>query len=296
MPTNTIFLKKCLFIEVIITERYNKRSFWWLPPYPMIKTSKSHENYRELVWRLAKTDFKLRYHASVLGYVWVILKPLLLFMIMNFVFSHLFNLGGPNNPYYPLELLTAILLFQFFAEATMTGMMSLVSKAQLVTKIYVPRWTIVLGSTMNALFIYGMNLIVLAGFFVVYHKMPSLLGIFMFITYSIILYVLAVAFSFLTAPFYVRFRDLGNTWEVLLQLVMYSAPVVYPLSLMPFKIQSLILMNPFAFLIHFAKQALIYDHYATFGHFVWLLLGIIFAVFLAFLVFRKYEKTVAELI
>ena len=149
---------------------------------------------------------------------------------------------------------------------------------------------------MNALFVYGMNLIVLAGFFVYYHKLPSFAGISMFVIYSIILYVLAVAFSFLSAPFYVRFRDLGNTWEVLLQLLMYSAPVVYPLSLMPLKIQGLILMNPFAFLIHFAKQALIYNHYATFGHFILLLLGIVFAVFLAFLVFRKYEKTVAELI
>src|ERR1035437_759325 len=131
---------------------------------------KSHENYRELVLRLAKTDFKLRYHSSILGYVWAILKPLLMFTILNFVFSTLFHLGGINNPYYPLELLTGLLLFNFFAEGTMTGMMSLVSKAQLVTKIYVPRWTIVLGSTMNALFIFGMNLIVLAVFFAIYHK------------------------------------------------------------------------------------------------------------------------------
>ena len=258
--------------------------------------SKSHENYRELVWRLAKTDFKLRYHGSVLGYVWVILKPLLMFTIMNFVFSSIFNFRNSGTPDYPLELLTALLLFQFFSEATITGMMSLVSKAQLVTKIYVPRWTIVLGSTMNALFIFCMNLIVLAIFFIVYHKVPSLEGILVFAVFSLILYILAVAFSFLTAPFYVRFRDLGNTWEVILQVLMYSAPVVYPLSVMPEKLQHLLLLNPFAFIINFAKQGLINDAFTTVGHFFLLLLGVVIAIVLSFLVFRKYEKNVAELI
>src|ERR1035437_7615362 len=137
---------------------------------------KSHENYRELVMRLAKTDFKLRYHGSVLGYVWAILKPLLMFTILNFVFSSLFNFRNSGTPNYPLELLTGLLMFNFFSEGTMSGMNSLLSKAQLVTKIYVPRWTIVLGSTVNALFVYGMNLIVLILFFFIYHKVPTFFG------------------------------------------------------------------------------------------------------------------------
>ena len=146
---------------------------------------KSHENYRELVIRLAKTDFKLRYHGSFLGYVWVILKPLLMFAVLNFVFSSLFNFKNSGNPYYPLELLTSLLLFQFFAEGTMIGMTSLISKAQLVTKIYVPRWTIVLGSTINNLFVFCMNLFVLVFFFFLYHKIPTISGVIMFLLYAI---------------------------------------------------------------------------------------------------------------
>jgi ABC-2 type transport system permease protein len=257
---------------------------------------KSHENYKELVWRLARTDFKLRYHGSVLGYVWVILKPLLMFTILNFVFSSIFNFRNSGTPDYPLELLTGLLLFQFFSEATMTGMTSLVSKAQLVTKIYVPRWTIVLGSTMNALFIFGMNLIVLAIFFGIYHKMPTLGGFLTFLMYSVILYILAVAFSFLTAPFYVRFRDLSNTWEVILSVLMYASPIIYPLTMMSEKIQNLILLNPFAFIVHYAKQGLISDAYTTVWYFIMLFSGVVFACFLSYIVFRKYEKTVAELI
>jgi ABC-2 type transport system permease protein len=258
--------------------------------------TKSHENYRELVMRIAKTDFKLRYHGSVLGYVWVILKPLLMFTILNFVFSSIFNYRNSGTPYYPLELLTGLLLFQFFSEATMTGLTSLVAKAQLVTKIYVPRWTLVLGSTMNAMFIFGMNLIVLAIFFAIYHKVPSLLGIGLFVVYSLLLYILALAFSFLTAPLYVRFRDLSTIWEVLLSGIMYASPIIYPITIMPLKVRTILMLDPVAFIINYSKQGLINGEFADGLHFVALFLGIILAVVLAFLVFRKYEKTVAELI
>lgn len=257
---------------------------------------KKHENYKELVLRLAKTDFKLRYHASVLGYVWAILKPLLMFTVLNFVFSKLFHLGGINNPYYPLELLTALLLFNFFAEGTMTGMMSLVSKAQLVTKIYVPRWTIVLGSTMNALFVFGMNLIVLVFFFVLYHKIPTLAGVVMFLIYAILLYVLIVAFSFLTAPLYVRFRDLSMIWEVLLSVLMYAAPIVYPLTMVPERLRQIFLLNPLAFIINYSKEGLINNNFILLSHFIFLLVGIAVITIISFSIFKKYEKRVAELI
>jgi len=258
--------------------------------------AKSHENYKELVWRLAKTDFKLRYHQSVLGYFWAILKPLLMFTILNFVFSTLFHLGGVNNPYYPLELLTGLLMFNFFSEGTMTGMMSLVSKAQLVTKIYVPRWTIVLGSTMNALFVFCMNLIVLVLFFFIYQKIPTLSGIIMFLVYAILLYILIIAFSFLTAPFFVRFRDLSMIWEVFLSVLMYLAPIVYPLSLVPERFRQIFLLNPLAFIINFSKQGLISNNFTSGWHFLTLLLSVIIVFAVSFLIFKKSEKKVAEFI
>jgi ABC-2 type transport system permease protein len=257
---------------------------------------KRHENYKELVLRLAKTDFKLRYHGSALGYVWVILKPLLMFTILNFVFSTLFNLRTSATPYYPLELLTALLIFQFFSEGTMSGMTSLVSKAQLVTKIYVPRWTIVLGSTMNALFIFGMNLIVLSFFFVLYGKMPSLTGVIMFIIYSALLYILIVAFSFLTASLYVRFRDLVTIWEVLLSVLMYASPIVYPLAMMPERIQHLILINPLAFIINYSKQGLVSNNFTSPKYFIILFFCTIIILIVSFLIFKKSEKKVAEFI
>lgn len=260
---------------------------------PHIRT---HENYKELVMRLAKTDFKLRYHGSVLGYFWAILKPLLMFTILNFVFSNIFNFRNSGTPYYPLELLTALLMFQFFSEGTMNGMASLVSKAQLVTKIYVPRWTIVLGSTVNALFIFGMNMVVLALFFILYHKIPSLSGILMFMIYSILLYVLIVAFSFLTSTLYVRFRDLITIWEVILSVLLYASPIIYPITMMPEKIQNLMLVNPLAFIINYSKEGLISNNFTNIKYFSILFFCTVSILIVSYLLFKRNERKVAEYI
>ena len=255
-----------------------------------------HENYKELILRLARTDFKLRYHGSVLGYVWAILKPLLLFTILNFVFSSVFNFKNSGTPLYSLELITGLLIFQFFSEGTMSGMNAFLSKAQLVTKIYVPRWTLIVSSTMNSLFVFGVNLLVLVVFFVVYGVVPSMASIFMFLLYIVLLYVLILSFSFITAPLLIRFRDLSMIWEVLLSVIMYAAPIVYPLSMMSENIQRALLFNPVGFIIHFSKQGLISNHFATTSQIILFICCLAVFATLSFFVFRKYEKKVAEYI
>ncbi|NLC31444.1 MAG: ABC transporter permease, partial [Candidatus Moranbacteria bacterium] len=182
---------------------------------------KKHENYKELIWMLAKTDFKLRYHGSVLGYLWALLKPLLTFTVLNFVFSSIFNPRGTGENTYSLQLIVGLMMYYFFAEGTSAGMASLLSKAQLVTKIYVPRWTIILASTVNATMIFLMNLVVIVGLFIYKGFMPSLPSIFLFLLFSIFIYVIVLAFSLVTAPLYVKFRDLAMIWDVLLMIILY---------------------------------------------------------------------------
>lgn len=255
---------------------------------------RKHENYKELVMRLAKTDFKLRYHGSALGYLWAILRPLLMFTILNFVFSSIFNFRNSGTPNYPLELLTGILMFQFFSEGTVSGMNALLAKSQLVTKIYIPRWTIILGSTVNALFVYGMNLIVLSVFFVIYGITPSIPAILMFFFLSALLYIIIIAFSFLTAPLLVRFRDLSMIWEVLLQVLMYASPIIYPLAMMPEYIQKIMLFNPLAFIIHFSKRGLIENYFTNFSNVLYLTIGVIVIFAVSLLIYKKTERRVAE--
>lgn len=254
----------------------------------------SHENYKELIWALAKTDFKLRYHGSVLGYLWALLKPLLTFAILNFVFSSMFNPRSTGANTYSLQLLVSLMMFYFFSEGTSAGMSSLLSKAQLVTKIYVPRWTIILASTINATLIFLMNLIVIAFFFAIKGFMPSLAAIGMFLLFSIFIYIIVLSFALITAPLYVKFRDLAMIWEVLLMIIMYASPIIYPLATLPVAYHKFILLNPLAFIIHFTKESLINNHFADPKQYA-VFIAIVFGTFaLSILSYRKFIAKVAE--
>jgi ABC-type polysaccharide/polyol phosphate export permease len=260
----------------------------------MIKNMTKHENYKELIWMLAKTDFKLRYHGSVLGYLWAILKPLLMFTILNFVFSSLFNARGTGIPYYSLQLLVGIILFNFFSEGTMAGMNSLLSKSQLVTKIYVPRWTIIMASTVNSALIFLMNILVIIFFFAFNRFMPSFEAILLFVVFSVFTYVIIFGFALLTAPLYVKFRDLSMIWEVIISILFYASPIVYSLQMMPAKMQKIMLLNPMAFIIHFTKEGLINNHFADFWKTVIFTVTVALAFILGVYSYRKLAPTVAE--
>lgn len=246
------------------------------------EVSGQYKKYKNLIWMLAVTDFKLRYQSSFLGYIWALLQPLLLFLILNFVFSSLFARDG-GIEYYSLQLITSLMIFLFFSEATSAGLRSLVSKSQLVTKIYVPRWTIIIASTVNALLIFLTNLVVIVGFFAWYQFLPSLQSMLIFVFFILMLYVSIIGFSLATAPLYVRFRDAAMIWDVVTRALMYLSPILYPLSLLPEKWHQYILLNPLAFVIHFNKEALINNHFAeiwqytVFGTIVFLMaaLGVI---------------------
>lgn len=255
---------------------------------------RKHENYRELVWMLAKTDFKLRYHGSVLGYLWAILKPLLMFTILNFVFSSIFNPRSTGNEFYSLQLLVGIILFNFFSEGTSAGMGSLLTKSQLVTKIYVPRWTIILASTLNAALIFLMNLIVVVAFFTIKGFMPSFSSILISILFAILMYIIILSFAFFTAPLYVKFRDLSMIWEVVSTMLFYATPIFYSLTMMPVYIQRILLINPTAFIIHFTKTSLIDNHFPDIWQSVAFVSIVGIAFVLSLLSYKKLAPRVAE--
>ena len=213
-------------------------------------------NYWELVWVLAKTDFKLRYHGSILGYIWVVLKPLSMFLILNFVFSTIFNPMNTGIQNYSLQLFSGIVIFNFFHEGTIVGLGSIYQKSSLITKIYIPRWIVILSSTIQSSLIFLMNLIIVVLFFSWYKFWPGLSSIMACIFYIILTYIIILSFSLVTAPIYAKYRDLMSIWEVLLSALFYATPVIYPLTILPERYQYLILINPMAYIVHSIKNAL----------------------------------------
>jgi ABC-type polysaccharide/polyol phosphate export permease len=176
----------------------------------------------------------------------------------------------------------------------MAGMSSLLTKSQLVTKIYVPRWTIIVAATINSAMIFLMNLLVIVFFFAINRFMPSIESILLALIFCVFTYIIILAFGLLAAPLYVKFRDLSMIWEVLLSLLFYGTPIVYSLQMMPAKVQKYILLNPMAFIIHFTKEGLINNHFADFWKTVTFLITVVLAFALGIFSYNKLAPSIAE--
>lgn len=256
-----------------------------------MKRSTQHQLH--LIWALAKTDFKLRYQGSVLGFIWALLKPLLLFVILNLVFSHLF---GSEVPYYSLQLLTAILLWTFFAEGTAMGLTSMMSKGHILTKIAFPRWVIVVASSLQSLMTFVINLLILLVALLVMGVPLELWQLLLFVGYCFIIYLVVVAFSLFAAPLFLRFRDVNQIWEVLLITGFYAAPIIYPLSIIPPWLQPWLYLNPMTFVIEHAKAVLFLGEVSRLDHHLLYLSLVGLALLFAWLFFRRVESRVIELL
>lgn len=214
---------------------------------------RQQKNSWYLVWILSKTDFQLRYHGSVLGFLWAVLKPLFIFLILNFVFSQLF--GGSRE--YSLGLLTGLIIWNFFAEGSMSGLGALLSKGHILKKINAPTWTMVVASSLTSLYTFLLSLGILAVFFAAYGVVPHPLAILACLPFLVILYVLILALGFLLSPLYVLFRDLNQIWEVVLNAGFYATPIIYPATSLPADIRDILMLNPLSIIIESCKQLLL---------------------------------------
>jgi ABC-2 type transport system permease protein len=221
----------------------------------LVKKILSKQN-RALLAELIRTDFKLRYQGSVLGYAWSLLRPLFMFVILYVVFVKAFPLGK-GIPHYPVYLFIGIVLWNFFSEMTSQSLGSIVGRSDLIRKIRIPRWIIVFSSSISALINLGLNLLVLALFMVLNHVdiLPSIIYL-PFILAEVYLFALGVSL-FLSAAF-VKFRDLSYIWDVILQAGFYLAPILYPLSkITNITLQKVLLLNPMAQALQDARYAAI---------------------------------------
>lgn len=255
---------------------------------------------RALLSELVRTDFKLRYQGSVLGYAWSLLRPLLIFVILYIVFVKFLKLGA-GVPHYPIYLLLGIVIWNFFIEMTMQSTTSIVGRGDLIRKIRIPRWMIVFSSSISALINLGLNLIVVAAF-MAFNNVGILDTLPLAVLALIEVYLLALGLSFLLAALFVKFRDISYIWEVVLQAGFYITPILYPLSrITNVTLQKIIMLNPMAQAIQDARYTAV-THQTDTAYKIfnggWHEL-IPFAVVIVFLVgglsyFRKESKYFAE--
>jgi ABC-2 type transport system permease protein len=198
----------------------------------------------DLLWLMAVTDFKKNYFDTVLGYLWSLVRPLLLFAVLLFVFTQIVKIGE-NTPNYPVILLFNIVLYSFFQEATTNSVTSVVSQEGIVRKTQFPRLVIPLATVLTAAFNFGLNLIVVFIFILAWGIDPTW-------TWLLFPFALALIFVFTTAvatmlsALYVRFRDIQIIWTVVAQVLFYATPILYPISAVPETYQHILMVNPLA--------------------------------------------------
>lgn len=213
-----------------------------------------------LLRRLVITEFKLRYQGSVLGYLWSLLRPLFLFVILYFVFVHFLRIGS-DVPHWPVALLLGIVLWNFFAEVTGLGLNSIVERGDILRKINFPKYIIVLSGSISALINLGINLAVI-GVFMIINGVNLHVDSLLSILYILELFIFSLGLSFLLAALFVRFRDINYIWEIATQGLFYASAIIYPLSLVIDKSQKLavlVLLNPIAQSIQDTRHVLISD-------------------------------------
>jgi len=198
----------------------------------------------DLLWLMSVTEFKRVYFGTVLGYVWSLVRPLMLFAVLLFVFTKVFKVGS-NLPYYPVLLLTGIVLYTFFQEATTNSVSSVVAQEGVVRKTQFPRLVIPLAVALTAAFNLSLNLVVVLGFVLAWGVEPSWSWLLLPIPFALT-FVYAAAISMALSVLYVRFRDVLIIWTVAAQVLFYATPILYPVEAVPETYQHLIFLNPLA--------------------------------------------------
>lgn len=216
---------------------------------------------RSILREMVSADFKVRYQSSVLGYLWSVLRPLFLFVILYVVFTFIFKIGK-GVPHYPVYLLLGIVIWNFFTETTIIGMSAVVSKGDLIRKISIPRYLTVLSSSASALINLGINLVVVLVFAFLNGVTPSLNWLLLPIP-LLELFVLSTSLAFFLSALYVRFRDIMYIWEVGLQAAFYATPVLYPLTAVPEQYRHYFFINPMAQIIQDARYLFVTDKTVT---------------------------------
>ena len=182
----------------------------------------------DLLYLIAVTDFKRTYFGTALGYLWSIGRPLLLFGVLLAVFTQAFRLGNGID-HYPVLLLTNIVLFGFFQEATMAAVGSVVGQEAIVRKTQFPRLIIPLSTVLTALFNLGLNLVVVVVFLLAFGVSPHWTWL-LFPVLLLWLLALTVAVALIVSALYPRFRDMAIIWGVASTALFYGTPLLYPLE------------------------------------------------------------------
>ena len=255
-----------------------------------------------LLKELVITEFKLRYQGSVLGYVWSLLRPIFIFLILYVVFVHFLQIGG-DIPHWPIAMLLGIVLWNFFSEVTNNGVTAIVNRGDVIRKINFPKYVIILASAISAFINLLLNLVVI-GIFMAINGVELSWSVLLAPVFILEIFVFALGLAFLLSAVFVKLRDINYIWEIIMQGLFYGSAVIYPIAMVVEKSEvmaKILLLNPIAQAIQDTRHVLVSEVNPTlFGltGSVWISLIpitiVVFTFILGALYFKKRSPYFAE--
>jgi ABC-2 type transport system permease protein len=255
-----------------------------------------------LLWLIATTDFKLTFFGTVLGYLWSLMRPLLLFAVLYVVFSQVFRIGG-DVPHYPVLLLFNLMLFNFFLEATGRSVDSVLKQENIVRKMQFPRMVIPLAVVLTSFFSLCLNMVIVFIFILASGVEP--MSTWLLLPLILVVFVVfTAATAMILSALFPRYRDVGQIWAVLSSVFFYGSPVLYPASFLVSNAPEfdwVLLINPFAPLLEQAHRWIIDPTAPTVlqnagSYWGWVGPGLVFVAVCAFAVwiFNRQAPLIAE--
>lgn len=250
--------------------------------------------YRELAYFLVKRDISVRYKQTVLGGLWAIIQPFFAMVVFSIFFGRMAKMPSDGVP-YPVFVYAGLLPWTYFAGALSAASESMVGNANLVSKVYFPRLVMPLAAVLSGLVDLFVASVVLAGM-MIFYGIGVGPGVIMLPPLILLTVACAAGAGFWLSALNVEYRDIRYTIPFLIQLWLFSSPVIYPTSIVPKDYQWLMALNPMAGVLKAFRAAVL-------GHqpFDWAALGISAAVIAAIFIsgmlyFRRMERTFADVI
>jgi len=254
------------------------------------RVRQGHAPFAGLVWTLIRTDFKTRYHGTMGGFVWALLKPLTMFLVLLAVFSYVFA----TDPQYKFDLIIGLFLYEFFQEATKAGLLSLRAKGYLLTKARFPSWIVVVTSASNAVITLALFSLVLVMFLGGTGRAPSASGVALYTVYLVLFLAIVTGFSLAASVLFMRYRDLNQVWEVVTHAGFFVAPIIYPIGIIPERMHAYLYAWPPTPIILFSRSVLLDGHVPSLLAHLLLLIVAALVLSVGALIYRARAPRVAE--
>jgi len=262
--------------------------------YKLLTANHIHElyRYRDLILRVAWSDFKLRYKNSALGFFWSLLDPLLMLVVLYVVFTNLMRI---QVEHYQLFLLLGIILWNFLDRGTSLSIWGIVGKPSLVQKVYFPRDILVISNCIMALMMTALEFVVFIVFMAVFRVVPGMTLAYFPLIFAC-LFLIILGLSLALAALNVYFRDVQFIWKVIVQIGFFATPIIYPITIFPEKVRWMVMINPMAQIITMMRDSVLYRTGPEPLSLAYLAVCSVLVLVVGYLIFDRLEPKFAEAI